>query len=63
VSLVGAAMKTLQTLFEKCTVTVEITGDRCRISGRGLFGIAAVVAIVGTITYFAPQLISLIAVR
>jgi hypothetical protein len=46
-------------LVEKCAVTVEITGDKCRISGKGLFGILGVVALLALIVHFAPQLMGL----
>jgi hypothetical protein len=53
----------LNSLFEKCAVTVEITGDKLRVSGKGLFGILGVVALVTLIVHFAPQLIALVGGR
>lgn len=51
-------MKALLSLIEKCTVTVEITGDKWRLTGRGFFGVLAVLAIIFAIAFGAPQLIS-----
>ena len=55
--------KLLTTLVEKCAVTVEIAGDKCHISGKGLFGIIGVVALLGLIVHFAPQLIGVFVTR
>jgi hypothetical protein len=53
----------LSILIEKCAVTVELTSNRLRLSGRGVFGIIAVVAMVFGIAHFAPQFISFVSVR
>jgi hypothetical protein len=50
----------LSSLFEKCAVTVEVSGERLRISGKGLFGTLAVVALFALIVHFAPPLIALL---
>jgi len=52
--------KLLTSLVEKCTVSLEIEGSRCHITGKGLFGILGVVAIFAFIVHFAPQLIGLV---
>jgi hypothetical protein len=53
----------LSSLFEKCAVTVEITGDKFRISGKGFFGIVGVVLLLALIVHFAPQIIAFIGGR
>jgi hypothetical protein len=53
----------LSSLIEKCTVTVEITGDQLRISGKGFLGILAVTALFMLIVYFAPQLVTFLNAR
>jgi len=53
----------LTALLEKCAVTLEITGDRFRISGKGLFGILGVVALLALIVHFMPQLIAFVSAR
>jgi hypothetical protein len=52
--------KLLTSLVEKCTVSVEIADGRCHITGKGLFGILGVVAILAFIIQFAPQLFGLV---
>jgi len=50
-------------LAEKCSVSLEFSGDKLRITGRGLVGIVAALAIVALILHFAPQFASLFAAR
>jgi hypothetical protein len=52
--------KFLTSLVEKCAVSLEIAEGRCHITGKGLFGILGVVAILAFIVHFAPQLVSLL---
>lgn len=55
--------KLITSLCEKCAVTVEIAEDGCRVSGKGLFGILGVVAVLGLIVHFAPELVGLFSSR
>jgi len=42
---------------------VEFTGDKCRISGKGLFGVIGVMGIFALIAYLAPQLLAFVSMR
>lgn len=53
----------LPSLFEKCAITVEVTGDKLRVSGKGVFGVLAVVALLALIALFLPQLLAFIGSR
>ena len=55
--------KFLTSLVEKCAVSLEIADGRCHITGKGLFGVLGVVAILAFIVHFAPQLIGLVTGR
>ena len=53
----------LTSLCDKSSVTIDLTGDRCRIVGKGILGTLAVVALCALIVHYAPQLIAVVSNR
>jgi hypothetical protein len=43
-------------LFEKCSVSLQLSGDGLRIAGKGVFGVLATLVLFALILHYAPQL-------
>jgi hypothetical protein len=46
----------LNTLVSSCALAFEVTGDGCRVSGKGLIGVLAAGALIAFIVSYAPDL-------
>jgi hypothetical protein len=48
-------------LAEKCSLSLELSGDKFRITGKGLVGVIGALVLFALILHYAPQLATLFA--